>query len=111
MTIGCLFDFILELLEVREHLALLAHRINPCVPGEVDDERYIVTTTTECCHLGWSPHIPLLGEQLSMLYSELAGLTYACNLFLSECRESDEDSFKLHSFELLENNVSYPLVT
>ena len=55
-------------------------------------------------------HIPLLGEQLSMLYSELAGLTYACNLFLSECRESGDDSFRLHSFELLEIDVVYPLV-
>ena len=95
MTIGCLFDFILELLEVREHFALLTHGIKLDVPGEVLDEHYIVTTTTECCRLGWSPHIwmyyiqdpfahvPLLGERLSMLFSELATLTYACNLFLT----------------------------
>ena len=55
-------------------------------------------------------HVPLLWERLSMLFSELAGLTHACNLLLSEGRESDGDSFHLHSFELLEIDVAYPLV-
>ena len=45
-----------------------------------------------------------------MLFSELTGLTDACNLLLSESQEFDDDSFGLHSFELLEIDVAYPLV-
>ena len=45
-----------------------------------------------------------------MLFSELTGLTDACNLLLSESQEFDDDSFGLHSFEILEIDVAYPLV-
>mgnify|MGYP006889216670 CR=1 FL=1 len=45
-----------------------------------------------------------------MLFSELTGLTYTCNLLLSECRESNDDSFRLRSFQLLYINVAYPFV-
>ena len=55
-------------------------------------------------------HVPLLWERLSVLFSELAGLTHACNLLLSEGRESDDNSFRLHSFELLEIDVADPFV-
>ena len=51
-------------------------------------------------------HVPLLWERLSVLFAELAGFTYTCNLLLGKGRESDDDSFRLHSFELLEINVA-----
>ena len=57
MKIGFLFDFVLELMEVREQFTFLAHGINPGVLGEVVDERYIISITTKCCRLGWSPYI------------------------------------------------------
>ena len=37
-----------------------------------------------------------------MLFAELAGFTYTYNLLLGKCQEFDDDSFRLHSFELLE---------
>ena len=122
MTIACLFYFVLELLEVREHFALLTHGIKLDVPGEVLDEHYIVTTTTECCRLGSSPylliyyikdpfaHVPLLWEQLSVLFAELIGFRHTCNLLLRKGRESNDDSFRQHSFEILEIDVAYPLM-
>ena len=44
-----------------------------------------------------------------MLFTELAGFTYACNL-LGKGRESNDDPFRLHSFELLEIDVADPFV-
>ena len=55
-------------------------------------------------------YLPLFWERLLVLFSELTSVTYASNLLLSEGRESDGDSFHLHSFELLEIDVAYPLV-
>ena len=57
MPTGCLFNFILELLEVYEHFALLSHTVDPGMSREVVDECHVVSATTECCHLGWSPYI------------------------------------------------------
>ena len=57
MSIGCLFDLVFELLAVSEHFALLSHRVDPSVSREVVDDRYIVSATTKCCHLGCSPYI------------------------------------------------------
>ena len=57
MKNGCLFDFVLELLEVREHFTLLLHREYLGVLGEVVDECHLVPASLECCRLGWSPHI------------------------------------------------------
>ena len=45
-------DFILEFLEVSEHFALLPHRVDRSMPGEVIDECDIVVATSECCGLG-----------------------------------------------------------
>ena len=55
-------------------------------------------------------HVPFLWEWLSVLFAELASLTYTYNILLSESREFDDDSFQLHSLELLEIDVAYPLV-
>ena len=55
-------------------------------------------------------HIPLFREWLSMLFAELTGFTYTCHLFFGKSWESDDDSFRLHSFELLEINVADPFV-
>ena len=41
-----------------------------------------------------------------MLLAELAGFTYTCNLLLSKVRESNDVSFLLQSFELLEIDVA-----
>ena len=56
-------------------------------------------------------YLPLFWERLSVLFSELTSVTYASNLLLSEGRESDDNSFRLHSFELLEIDVASPLVS
>ena len=45
-----------------------------------------------------------------MLLAELAGRTYTFNLFLLECRDPDDDSFRLHCLELLEVDMANPLV-
>ena len=42
MSTDGLFDFVLEFLEVSEHFALLPHRVDPGVPGEVVDEEHVV---------------------------------------------------------------------
>ena len=44
-----------------------------------------------------------------MLLAELASFTHSGNLLLCKSRESDDDSFRLHSLELLEIGVAYPL--
>ena len=54
-------------------------------------------------------HIPLVWKW-SALLAELACFTYARNLFLAECRESDYDSFQLHVLEFLEIDVADFLV-
>ena len=46
-----------------------------------------------------------------MLFAEFSGFAYTCTLFLDKGRESDDDSFGLHSFELLEIDVASPLVS
>ena len=51
------FDFGFKPLEVSEHFALLSHRIDPGVPGEVVDERDIISASAECGYLGRSPYI------------------------------------------------------
>ena len=51
----------------------------------------------------------LLWEQLSMLFTNLAGFTYACNLLLGKYWEFDDDPFRLHFFELLEVDVAKSL--
>ena len=35
MSTDSFFDFVLEFLEVPEHFALLPHRVDPGVPGEI----------------------------------------------------------------------------
>ena len=55
-------------------------------------------------------HVPLLWKWLSVLFAELTGFAYACKLLLGKGRESDYDSFRLHSFELLEIDVVDPFV-
>ena len=47
---------------------------------------------------------------VGVVFTELAGFTYTCNLLLSKRWESDEDSSRLHSFELREINVANPFV-
>ena len=44
------------------------------------------------------------------LLSKLARFTYAFNLLLFECWESDDDSFRLHRFEFVEIDVANSLV-
>ena len=45
-----------------------------------------------------------------MLFAEFSGFAYTCTLFLDKGRESDDDSFGLHSFELLEIDVADPFM-
>ena len=68
MSAGCLFDFPLEFLEVCKHFTLLPHGEDPGVPGEVVDERDIISASSECCRLSF-------------------------NVVILESRESDDDSF------------------
>ena len=77
LTYG-LFDFLLEFLEVSEHFSLLPRRVDPGVPREVVDERHIVPTTIECCHLGWSPHIWMYYIQVTskILLGMVASVVY-----------------------------------
>ena len=75
------------------------------MPPDVVDELDIISATTECCRLGWSPHIlmyyiqdpfahiPLFREWSSVLFSELTGFTYTYYLLFGKCRESDYDPF------------------
>mgnify|MGYP007109642940 CR=1 FL=1 len=55
-------------------------------------------------------YVTLLRERLPMLFTELASFAYTCNLLLSKGRESDDDSFDLHAFHLLEIDVADPFV-
>ena len=57
MTTRGFFDFTLEFLEVSEHFALMPHRVDPCVPGEVIDERDVISASSECGYLGRSLYI------------------------------------------------------
>ena len=57
-----------------------------------------------------SAYVPLLWEWLSVLFAQLVGFAYACNLLADKDRESDDDSFQLHSFELLDINVANPFM-
>ena len=90
-----------------EHFTLLPHREDPGVPREVVDDPHIISATTECSHLSW-PHT---FEWLTLLLSKLTGCTYAFNLLLSKGRESDDDSFRMHAFELLEIDVADAIVS
>ena len=45
-----------------------------------------------------------------MLFAELASFAHASNLLFGEGRESGDDSFRLHSCELLEIDVVNPFV-
>ena len=45
-----------------------------------------------------------------MLFVELASFTHTCNLLLIKGRESDDDFFRLHSFELLEIDAVDPFM-
>ena len=45
-----------------------------------------------------------------MLFAELASFTHTFNLLPSKGRESDDDSFRLHFFELLEIDVADPFM-
>ena len=51
-------------------------------------------------------HIPLFREQVPMFLGELGSFTYSINLFLFECRESDDDSFWLHALEFVEIDMA-----
>ena len=42
MTTRGFFDFTLEFLEVYEHFALMPHRVDPGVLGEVEDEEHLI---------------------------------------------------------------------
>ena len=55
-------------------------------------------------------HVPLLWERLSVLFAELVGFSHTCNLLLGKGRESDDDSFRLHSFERLAIDVAHPFM-
>ena len=51
------FDFVFKSLDVSEHFALLPHRVDPGVLGEVVDEEHIISASTECSRLCRSPYI------------------------------------------------------
>ena len=57
MSTSGFFDFALEFLEVFEHFTLMPHRVDPGVPREVVDEEHIISASTECCRLSWSPYV------------------------------------------------------
>ena len=57
MSTRSLLDFVFEPLEVSEHFALLSHWVDPGVPGEIIDERDIVSASAECSYFGRSPYI------------------------------------------------------
>ena len=57
MSTDGFFDFALEFLEVSEHFALIPHRIDLGVLGEVVDEEHVILASTECCCLCRSPYI------------------------------------------------------
>ena len=44
-----------------------------------------------------------------MLLADLASFADAFNLLLFECREPDDDSFRLHRLEFVEIDVANPL--
>ena len=45
-----------------------------------------------------------------MLFAESACFAHAYNLLLDKVRESDDNSFRLYTFELLDIDVTYPFV-
>ena len=51
------FDISLQILEVSEHFALMSHRVDPGVPGEVVDEEHVISASAECSRLCRSPYI------------------------------------------------------
>ena len=51
------FDFAFEFLEVSEHFALMPHRVDLGVLGEVVDEEHVISASAECCRLSRSPYI------------------------------------------------------
>ena len=51
MSTNRLFDFAFEFLEVSEHFALLPHRVDPSVLGEVIDEEHVVSASAECSRM------------------------------------------------------------
>ena len=57
MPTSCLFDFAFEFLEMSEHFALLLHRVDPRVPGEVVDEEQVILASAECSRLSRSPYV------------------------------------------------------
>ena len=52
MSTHSLFGFGFESLEVSEHFAFLSHGVDPGMPGEIVDERDIVSASAECSYLG-----------------------------------------------------------
>ena len=57
MPTSRLFYFAFEFLEVSEHFALFPHRVDPGVPGVVVDEEHVISASTECSRLSWSPYV------------------------------------------------------
>ena len=69
------FNFIFEPLEVVEHFAHLFHRVELGMPGEVTDERDIISATTECCRFELIPtHLNVLHPGPLCSYSSLSGM-------------------------------------
>ena len=122
MPIGFFLDLSLELLEVREHFALLLHREDPCVARVVVDEGDVVAASAECWRLSRSHYVrvnyveeafdcrALLREWESMLFFELACIAHSVDSFRLEGRKSDDDSLRLHRVKPLEFYVADSLV-
>ena len=96
MLICCFFDFIFKCLELSENFALLSDGLDPSVPGEVVDERRVISASAKCSHLRWCPyvgadyiqdffpHIPLLREWMSAFLAESASFTNSIAFFFRE---------------------------
>ena len=57
MPARSLFGFGFELVEVSEHFTFLSRRVDPGMPGEVIDERDVVSASAESTYFGQSPYI------------------------------------------------------
>ena len=57
MTVRGFFDFAFKSLEVSEHFAIMPHRVDRGVRGEVVDEAHIISASAECCRLSRSPYV------------------------------------------------------
>ena len=51
------FDFVFKFLEVFEHFALLPHRVDVGLSGEVVDEEHVISASAECSRLRRSPYV------------------------------------------------------